>query len=350
MADLNLVGESYAHSLIAAGKVDRTSPWSFDDATDGAKLLGKDGGDWTSYARVHLGIDRTAKDNTKGRFKYPFAKGEKLYRSGLIAIRSRAGQQSDRAIEAAAGSLLMLVDKPSMTSAGVGSLVAPFEYKFLDNSADGTFEGYGSVFGNADDYGDVITPGAFKDTLAQHKAAGTKPIMLLNHGGLPWGGQTAESLLPVGGWDSLSEDSKGLQARGHLINLDTENGKRLYGAMKDRQINGMSITYRAKDFTRGTKASEPRRTIKSVDLIEMGPVTFPANALATINEIKSGFAPDIKFLERLLRDAGGLSRTEAKALLADGYKGLPLRDAAGSDDDELMAKLVRATALLRKAS
>jgi hypothetical protein len=40
MTDLNLAGESYAHSLIAAGKVDRTSAWSFD-AADGNALLGR---------------------------------------------------------------------------------------------------------------------------------------------------------------------------------------------------------------------------------------------------------------------------------------------------------------------
>jgi hypothetical protein len=44
MTVLNLEGDSYAHSLIAAGKVDRTSAWSFD-AADGNVLLGKSGDD-----------------------------------------------------------------------------------------------------------------------------------------------------------------------------------------------------------------------------------------------------------------------------------------------------------------
>lgn len=347
MTDLNLAGESYAHSLIAAGKVDRTSAWLFE-AADGNSLLGKSGDDWVAYGQVHLGLDRGAKEKTKSRFKYPFAKGGKLYRSGLIAIRSRAGQQSDGAIEKVAGALLAAVDKPSMASSEIGSRIAPFEYKFVDSAADGTFEGYGSVFNNEDNYGDMIVPGAFKNTLEQYKTAGKMPIMLLNHGGLPWGGQTAESLLPVGGWDSLSEDSTGLAGRGHLINLDTENGKRLYGAMKDRQISGMSITYRAKDFARGAKASDPRRTIKGLDLIELGPVTFPANAMATINAVKSAMPRDIRFLESVLRDAG-LSRSEAKALLAEGFKGLPLRDVEGGED-EVVARINRAAALFRIAS
>jgi hypothetical protein len=81
MTDLNLVGESYAHSLVSAGKVDRTSPWSFE-AADGNALLGKNGDDWETYSKHHLGLDRSANDKTKARYRYPFAKGDRLYRSG----------------------------------------------------------------------------------------------------------------------------------------------------------------------------------------------------------------------------------------------------------------------------
>mgnify|MGYP002144616602 CR=1 FL=1 len=36
--------------------------------------------------------------------------------------------------------------------------------------ADGSFEGYGSVFGVKDSYDEIVAPGAFSDSLAQHKA------------------------------------------------------------------------------------------------------------------------------------------------------------------------------------
>jgi len=39
----------------------------------------------------------------------------------------------------------------------------------------------------------------------------------------------------------MSEDSHGLQCKGRLINLDTESGKRIYGAMKERALDGLSI-------------------------------------------------------------------------------------------------------------
>ena len=353
MTDLNLVGESYAHSLIAAGKIDKTSPWAFD-ANDGNTLLGKSGDDWAAYGQVHLGLDRAAGDKTKARYKYPFAKGGMLYRSGLLAIRARAGQQTDGAIAKAAAALLDSVDKPkaSRIASGFECKVTAFEYKFLegDGVPAGTFEGYGSVFNNEDDYGDLVSPGAFTKTLAQYRSSNTMPKMLLNHGGL--GGMFAspapEDLIPVGKWTSMSEDMHGLACKGQLINLDTESGKRLYGAMKEGQLDGLSIGYQAKDFTRGTKENEPRRTLKAIHLIEVSPVTFPANTSALISGIKSRRALDITSIERALRDAG-LSRNEAKALLAEGYKALSLRDAETDNDnnDEVVAMIDRTAALLR---
>jgi hypothetical protein len=70
MTNLNLASESYAHSLVAARKVDRSSAWSFD-AADGNALLGKNGDDWENYSRHHLGLDRSANDKTKARYKFP---------------------------------------------------------------------------------------------------------------------------------------------------------------------------------------------------------------------------------------------------------------------------------------
>jgi HK97 family phage prohead protease len=226
------------------------------------------------------------------------------------------------------------------------SKVTNFDYDFKDSKEPGTFEGYGSVFGNVDDYGDMISKGAFTSTLAEHRAAKTMPKMLLNHGGLAnFMGPSPEDLIPVGKWTDVSEDDHGLHMRGQLINLDTESGKRLYGAMREKTLDGLSIGYRVKDFKRGTKESEPRRTIKAVHLIEVSPVTFPANSAALINSVKSALGDlDIRSLERVLRDAG-LSRTEAKALLAGGFKAIPPRDAVDADQAALEALSALAKAI-----
>lgn len=96
---------SYLSALIRAGKVDDSDAWSFD-ADDGNALLGKGGDDWTAYGQVFLGVDSDADIHTKAHYKYPAAKGGKVFLSGLRAAISRAGTQGADAIEAAARKLL----------------------------------------------------------------------------------------------------------------------------------------------------------------------------------------------------------------------------------------------------
>jgi hypothetical protein len=56
---LNKAGDARACALIAAGKVDADSSWSFSGA-DGDKLLGDDGDDWSNYGKWFLGEDTGA--------------------------------------------------------------------------------------------------------------------------------------------------------------------------------------------------------------------------------------------------------------------------------------------------
>lgn len=225
--------------------------------------------------------------------------------------------------------------------------VTPFDFKFASNEPDGTFEGYGAVFGNQDDNGDMMVKGAFDKTLAQARSGtGQMPKMLLNHGGMAYGNPTPQDMLPIGKWSKMSPDSHGLQVKGKLINLDTEHGKRIYGAMKEGELGGLSIGYKAKDFTYGTSANEPRRTLKAVDLFEVSPVTFPANVLATISGVKSiERIGTIREFETFLRDAGGFSHAAAKAIAAGGFKANPDPRDEDGNGDFLAALRKRAAAL-----
>lgn len=197
------------------------------------------------------------------------------------------------------------------------------EVKALDSAGeDMLFEGYGSVFGNVDSYGDVIQKGAFKKTLADAKKSGAWPAMLSQHGA--WG-MTSEDLTPVGIWTEIDEDDTGLKLQGKLA--ETQRGRELYTLLKMSPrpaISGLSIGYIAKEFTVGTKPDEPRRLLKRVELVEVSPVTFPANLKARVQSVKDGLS--IRDVERALRDVG-FSQAEAKAILAGGYKSIVQRDA-----------------------
>ena|SRR5689334_18004365 len=113
----------------------------------------------------------------------------------------------------------------------------------------------------------------------------------------------------------------GLQCKGRLINLDTESGKRIYGAMKENTLDGLSIGYRVGEFTRGTKPNEPRRTIKSIkDLPEVSLVTFPMNDLARTGAVKAADIRTIREFEQFLREAAGFSHAAAKSIAHQGFK------------------------------
>lgn len=184
------------------------------------------------------------------------------------------------------------------------------------DSAEMTFKGYGAAFNNVDSYGDVIAPGAFAAFLSDVKSGKQPwPSMLSQHGAM---GLTAEDMTPVGVWTSLSEDGAGLVVEGQLA--ATPRGIEIHTLMKMQPrpaIDGLSIGYIVKNYEPRSKPDDPRRLIKQIDLIEISPVTFPANRNALVSSVKS--LEDVSTLaeiEEVLREVGGFSISEAKMLIA----------------------------------
>lgn len=218
------------------------------------------------------------------------------------------------------------------------------ELKFDAGSTDTdrTFEGYGAVFGNVDSYGDVIAKGAFRNTIREAKSTGVWPAMLQQHGG--WG-MSADDMMPIGVWTEMSEDDTGLLLKGKLA--PTARGSEMYALMKMQPrpaITGLSIGYVPIKWKMSEKPDEPRRTLTEVRLVEISPVTFPANPKARVQSAKNG-AHGIRLAEKALRDAG-FSASEAKAILANGYASQPRpRDVGGLGD--LAAALQRNIDALR---
>ena len=196
-----------------------------------------------------------------------------------------------------------------------------FEIKSV--SEDGTFTGYGSVFGVVDSYFDVVAPGAFAESLAAHAAKGTMPAMLYQH----------DTRALIGVYTSMKEDSVGLYVEGQLA-LKTALGSDAYELMKIKALTGLSIGYvtREDNYDRATGI----RTLKKVDVWEVSPVTFPSNDSSRVASVKSQIAEikTIRDAEAWLRDAAKLSRSQAGAVLAQ-FKAVCLRDAG--DEQALTA-------------
>lgn len=112
VADQRIMSKSRsnARSKINSGNYDNSSSWSFS-ASDGNNLLGENGDNWTEYALWHMVEDTSAETETKARYKYPYGKNGKVYRSALRAIASRAGQQGLDDLSNLASELIDLIDK-----------------------------------------------------------------------------------------------------------------------------------------------------------------------------------------------------------------------------------------------
>lgn len=195
-------------------------------------------------------------------------------------------------------------------------ITRPFSIKSIDDS--GIFEGYGSIFHVEDHHKDIVVPGAFAKSLAAWKAKGTLPPVLWQH----------NSTIPLGPYLEIYEDEKGLFVRGQLLIDDVSKAKEAHALMKAKAISGLSIGYITivDEYDRETSIT----TLKEVDLWEISIVTFPANDVARVQNIKS--VKTRRDFEKFLRDSG-FSKSEAVRIAS---KGFGRRESASDDNAELI--------------
>lgn len=175
------------------------------------------------------------------------------------------------------------------------------------------FEGYGSVFGNEDQAGDVVVKGAFADSLQEKM-----PKLLWQH---DW-------WEPIGCYVEAREDDHGLYVKGQLATKG--RAEEAYELLKMGAIEGLSIGFRVRDF----EIIDDVRYIKEADLLEVSLVTFAANELARIDAVKAAAMTERDIERKLTRDAG-FSRSAARALMRGGLKGLNATPGAGDVTNEL---------------
>lgn len=192
-----------------------------------------------------------------------------------------------------------------------------FALHVKDVSDEGTFTGYGSIFGNLDSYGEKVMPGAFAESLAKHRQDGSKPLMLWQH----------NPDEPIGVWEDLAEDGKGLKGTGRFV-METARGREAHALLRAGAIRGLSIGYREIE----TSPDGSARLLKKLDLLEISVVSFPANRRARVEAVKSegfialrskllaGDRPSVRELEKGMRDAFDLSNSEAERAVRTCFK------------------------------
>lgn len=211
--------------------------------------------------------------------------------------------------------------------------------KAVDDAPEGTIEGYGSVWGQVDSYGETVVKGAFKASLREWKKRKRPIPMLWQH----------RSDQPIGGWHTYEEDDYGLKLVG-LLNLETQRGKEAWSDVKAQNVGGLSIGYyelEADPFAWDRPSEEPRKLIK-LDLRETSVVTFPALREAQIDAVKARIARGERLTERefekFLREKLNLSRADAEQINRVGYRAWRQREAGQADQADEVVESIRSLA------
>ena len=154
-------------------------------------------------------------------------------------------------------------------------------------SAD-EFEGYASLFGVADSAGDVVQAGAFAQSLRARGPA--KVRMLYQH----------FAHEPIGVWQIIREDARGLYVRGRLV-TDTQRGRECLALLGEGALNGLSIGFRTVRARRYPKTG--LRALLEIELWEISVVTFPLLTGSQVTAVgsKDSAAAQIRRAAEVLR-------------------------------------------------
>ena len=181
-----------------------------------------------------------------------------------------------------------------------------------DGLDEGVFTGYASVFGNVDSYGDIVQPGAFKDSLAAWRET-DRQIPLL------WGHDTYALDSIIGSIDpnEAVEDDHGLLVTGRF-DLDTESGRLAYRHVKGRRLSDMSFAYRVLEEA---KKPDGNHLLK-LDLREVSIVHTGANPEAGVRAVKSALAEVGMKAGRVLSAANETTLREATDKVMEGVRAI----------------------------
>ena len=142
--------------------------------------------------------------------------------------------------------------------------------------------GYASLFGDVDQGGDVVEAGAYAASLKAVQAAGRSIKMLWQH----------DPTQPIGIWDEVREDAKGLWVKGRILS-EVAKGREAAALIAAGAIDGLSIGYRTVKTTKNTKG---QRLLSELELWEVSLVTFPMLPSARVGS-KSGDVLDTTLRE-----------------------------------------------------
>lgn len=207
-----------------------------------------------------------------------------------------------------------------------------------------TFKGYASVFGSINCYGFAIAKGAYAGLISE----GARPAMFFNHN---------SRAVPIGRWTKLQEDDYGLYVEGEL-SKGVRMAQDVHGALVDGLLDGLSVSIAWNEEDQQELSDGTTVLARISEMPEISLCTYPADGSARISEALSADELDdrisgvktIRDFDGFLRDAAGLSRRQAKALVAAAKAAFAADALREAEDQEKAAALARIESAIAKLS
>lgn len=226
----------------------------------------------------------------------------------------------------------MQLHKRFLKSGSTNTMVVPMEVKSVGET--GQFSGYASIFGNVDLGGDVISKDSpFKEMVTDDEG---KVLVLFQHdsGGFLPG---AAGGLPIGK-ATVEQNSKGLKFDGQLV-MDDPFVQRVHKHLVAKTLRGMSIGYDI--LPGGAKLLDSGvRELNALKLWEISAVTFGMNPKAGVDRVKQvARCTSVRELEGMLREAAGLSKTQAAKFAGEIWKTLQGQREADESEGAVIQRM-----------
>jgi len=225
---------------------------------------------------------------------------------------------------------------------------------FESHAADGdgfTLEGYGAVFETPTridswegKFDEVLARGAFAKTIGERR-----PVLQFDHGR-----DAATGSVPIGSIEELREDEQGLFVRARLH--DNARVEPIRQAIASGAIDGMSFRFRVLREEWDESSDVPVRTIREVELYEVGPVVFPAyeSTSVGVRSLLSDLGADERqqLIDDLAREVVAKSSDAAPAGTSDepNSDAAPAGTSAPTISDGERSAFIRSLELTRSES
>jgi HK97 family phage prohead protease len=152
-----------------------------------------------------------------------------------------------------------------------------------DSLEEGQFTAVVSVFNTVDSVGDVVLPGAFKDSLNQWSTKGS-PLPVV------WSHDWSDPFSHIGYVTEAKETDTGLQVKGQL-DLENPKAKQVYNLLKGGRVRNWSFAYDIEQARPGERNGKSVQELHQLSVHEIGPTLVGAHKDTDTVDVKA--APNV---------------------------------------------------------